>query len=231
LFVHGGIVYIPRTVKLESVALRVAHLGILAVAACGLAWGCGVPKAGMARGQQLFQNCQPCHGQNGAGNLALRTPAIAGLPDWYLKAELTKFKGNIRGAHPDDAEGHRMRPMARTLYHPDDIASVAEYVSKLPKAVVKPVMTGDAVAGQKQYFAICIACHGPDGKGNEAMNAPPLVDQADWYMVTQLKKFKTGMRGAHAEDVSGSQMRAMSSTLTDTTAMHDVVAFIKTLPQ
>jgi cytochrome c553 len=220
-------------VKLETFALRVGYLGILATAVLPLAWGCGIPKAGMARGQELFENCQPCHGQHGAGDLALRTPVIAGLPEWYLKAELAKFKGNIRGAHPDDNEGHRMRPMARALVHPGDIESVAEYVSKLPKPTpgVSPPVTGDAAAGQKQYFAICIACHGPDGKGNQAMNAPPLVGQADWYLVSQLEKFKTGMRGAHPEDVSGSQMRAMSSTLTDTTAMRNVVAYIKTLPQ
>jgi len=88
---------------------------------------------------------------------------------------------------------------------------------------------GDAAAGQTQYMAICVACHGADAKGNQAMNAPPLANQADWYLVSQLKKFKTGMRGAHPEDVSGSQMRAMSSTLIDTTAMHNVVAYIKTL--
>ena len=231
LFAARAIVYIPRSVKLQNVAVRVGYLGVLAVAAVCLVWGCGRPATGMARGQELFENCQPCHGQHGAGDLALRTPAIAGLPAWYVTAELAKFKGNIRGAHPDDSEGHRMRPMARALYHPGDIESVAEYVSKLPKVNVQHVLEGDVAAGQARYVSVCIACHGPDGKGNQAMNAPPLVGQADWYMVAQLKKFKTGMRGAHPEDVSGSQMRAMSSTLTDTTAMHDVVAYIKTLPQ
>jgi hypothetical protein len=38
------------------------------------------------------------------------------------------------------------------------------------------------------------------------------------------------MRGAHPDDVYGAQMRAMSLTLADTTAMLDVVAYIKTLP-
>lgn len=224
------IVYIGRFVRLEIVALRKVYAGLLAVAALALAWGCAAPPIGMARGKELFESCQPCHGQRGGGDLALRTPAIAGLPAWYLTAELAKFKGNIRGAHPDDDEGHRMRPMARALYRQGDIESVAEYVSKLPPVAVKPALTGgDVTAGQTQYMAICVACHGPDGKGNQAMNAPPLVNQSDWYMVSQLKKFKTGMRGAHPEDISGSQMRAMSSTLTDTTAMHNVVAFIKTL--
>ena len=210
--------------------MRYAPLGLTA-AALGLAlWGCSVPlPAGEPRGRALFKTCAPCHGPTGAGNLALRAPAIGGLPAWYVTTELTKFQGNVRGAHPDDMEGHRMRPMARTLYHPGDLAAVAAYVSKLPMAKVKPILTGDAIAGQRQYGSICIACHGPEGKGLQALNAPPLAQQADWYLVAQLEKFKTGMRGAHPQDVTGSQMRAMSSTLQDTTAMRNVVAYIKTL--
>lgn len=230
LFGSMPIVYIRRLVRLESVSLRIVYVGLVVISALGLVWGCAAPKAGMVRGRELFENCQPCHGPHGGGNLALRAPAIAGLPEWYVKAELAKFKGNIRGAHPDDNEGHRMRPMARALYREGDLESVAGFVASLPPVKSATTVTGDVAAGQIQYMAICVACHGPDGRGNQAMNAPPLVGQPDWYMVAQLKKFKTGMRGAHPEDISGSQMRAMSSTLADTTAMHNVVAFIKSLP-
>jgi cytochrome c oxidase subunit II len=210
--------------------LRYTPLGLTA-AMVGLAlWGCAVQSPpGEARGRALFKTCAPCHGPTGAGNLALRAPAIGGLPEWYIVNELNKFRGNIRGAHPDDMEGHRMRPMARTLYHPGDVAAVAAYVSKLPMVKVLPMMSGDVAAGQAQYGTICVACHGPDGKGMQALNAPPLAQQADWYLLAQLEKFKTGMRGAHPQDVTGSQMRAMSSTLQDTTAMRNVVAYIKTL--
>jgi len=197
----------------------------------GLAlWGCAVqPPPGEPRGRALFKTCQPCHGPMGQGNLALRAPAIGGLPEWYISNELSKFQQNFRGAHPDDMEGHRMRPMARTLYHPGDLEAVASYVSKLPLAKVQPMMTGDVVAGQARYTTICVACHGPQAQGQQVMNAPPLSQQADWYLMAQLEKFKTGMRGAHPKDVTGSQMRAMSSTLQDTTAMRNVVAYIKTL--
>jgi hypothetical protein len=37
------------------------------------------------------------------------------------------------------------------------------------------------------------------------------------------------MRGAHPDDAMGAQMAAMSQTLEDSTAMHDVVAYIRTL--
>ena len=210
---------------------RKVLLGVmLAVSAASLTVGCGVGTLSKeARGEQVFKTCQPCHGAMGGGNIDLRAPAIGGLPDWYVTAELTKFKNNVRGAHPDDTEGHRMRPMARTLYHPGDLEAVAEYVSKLPKTSVAPTLHGDAAAGQRQYSSICIACHGADAKGTQAMNAPPLAGQADWYLYRQLEKFKSGMRGAHPEDITGSQMRAMSTTLVDTMSMLNVVAYIKTL--
>ena len=56
-----------------------------------------------------------------------------------------------------------------------------------------------------------------------------LAQQSDWYLMTQLGKFKSGMRGTHKDDVHGQQMRAMSMTLPDEQAMKDVIAFIMTL--
>ena len=53
--------------------------------------------------------------------------------------------------------------------------------------------------------------------------------QSCWCVTSQLAKFKSGMRGAHPDDVMGAQMAAMSSTLEDSTAIHNVVAFIRTL--
>ena len=211
--------------------MRNAYVGLIAVVAVlALVAGCAQRQTGMARGKELFETCSPCHGTRGQGDLVLRAPSIAGLPEWYLAAELTKFKGNIRGAHPDDEEGHRMRPMARTLHAKGDLEAVAGYVASLPRPTLARTFDGDVAEGAKQYGAICVVCHGADAKGLQPMGAPPLAEQADWYMLAQLKKFKTGMRGAHPEDITGSQMRAMSSTLQDTVAMRNVVAYIKSLP-
>ena len=38
------------------------------------------------------------------------------------------------------------------------------------------------------------------------------------------------MRGTHPADTLGAQMRAMSLTLEDSTAIHNVVSYIETLP-
>jgi len=194
--------------------------------------GCASKPPGIAHGREIYDTCKPCHGAHGEGNLALRAPAIAGLPQWYIDAQLTKFKDGVRGAHPDDGEGARMRPMARSLWKEGDIRSVAEYVASLsvvPSATT--VSGGDANAGRTRYNSVCVACHGADGKGNEALKAPTLLSQADWYMIAQLAKFKSGMRGAHPSDISGSQMRAMAMTLPDSQAVRDVVTYIRTLSQ
>jgi cytochrome c553 len=180
-------------------------------------------------GKALYAACQNCHGLDGAGNTKLAAPAIAGLPQWYVERQLDKFRTGIRGAHPDDLEGLRMRPMSRQMKTEDEVRAVAAYVAAMPKKVADPsVEGGDAAAGAASY-AVCLACHGADGKGNQQMNAPPLVGQHDWYLVAQLKKFKGGLRGANPKDITGGQMRPMSMTLADEQAMKNVVAHIQTL--
>jgi cytochrome c oxidase subunit 2 len=191
--------------------------------------GCAVSAAN--RGRSVFNTCVPCHGENGQGIPRLHTPNIAGLPEWYIARELRNFATDVRGAHPDDMEGHRMRPMARSLYHPGDLDAVANYVSALPPHPAPHTLTGGNVAdGQTRFTTICQTCHGTDGMGNIALGAPKLVGQWDWYLVAQLNKFHSGMRGVNPADSMGTQMRAMSLTLEDSTAIHNVVAYISTLP-
>ena len=200
---------------------------------CTAAWlaGCAeTPGPGLARGAQIYNNCSPCHGRDGLGNPELGAPEIAGLPRWYLERELTNFKNAVRGASPDDETGARMRPMARSLYREGDVASVAEYVATLPgRPEVRPRVLGDTAAGRARYQAVCIACHQADGSGNEALGAPPLTHQHDWYMLHEIEMFKSGLRGAHPDDAMGAQMAAMAQTLDDSAAMHDVIAYIRTL--
>ncbi len=208
-----------------AIALLVAPLLALTLGGCG-----GRARAGIARGAELYDTCEPCHGATAGGNESLGAPSIAGLPLWYLETQLTKFRSGVRGAHPSDLEGHRMRPMARSLNLEGDVSSVAEYVASLPgRPAPQTLAGGDPVAGATAYSTVCVVCHGPDAMGLEAMGAPTLVNQADWYMIRQLDKFKSGMRGADPRDVQGQQMAAMSATLGDHQAMLDVIAYIRTL--
>jgi cytochrome c553 len=215
----------------EDALLKTVYRIVLAGSVLlALVAGCGQAPTKAERGAQLFRTCTPCHGNDGSGNTALRAPAIAGLPEWYVARQLDKFRRDVRGAHPDDMEGHRMRPMARTLYQPGDLEAVAAHVAAMPPVPSAPSFRGGDVANGQARFALCATCHGPDGKGNPVTGGPRLVGQWDWYMVAQLRKFQSGMRGAHPADTLGATMRAMSLTLEDSTAVHNVVAYIKTLP-
>ena len=64
---------------------------------------------------------------------------------------------------------------------------------------------------------------------NESLGAPSFLHQHDSYLATQLYKFKNGLRGTHPDDVYGAQMAAMASTLADSAAVNDVIAYIRTL--
>ena len=74
----------------------------------------------------------------------------------------------------------------------------------------------------------CAACHGADGRGIAATNAPRLKGMSDWYLVTQLKNFRDGVRGGHPQDLYGAQMALMAAMLTDDRAIDDLAAYIST---
>ena len=80
-------------------------------------------------------------------------------------------------------------------------------------------------------YAICQACHGAQGEGNKALNAPKLAGQQDWYLVRQLQNFKAGIRGTHAKDMFGMQMRPMAMTLANDAAVNNVAAYIASLKE
>lgn len=87
---------------------------------------------------------------------------------------------------------------------------------------------GDSVKGKALYVG-CSGCHGADGMGNEALKAPRLAGQKAWYTSTQLKNFKSGLRGTISGDTGGAMMRPMASLLADDQAIADVSAYLESL--
>ena len=209
----------------------VTVLAIVALAPAAFA-----QEADLANGEALFKTCSPCHGDSGRGltiddrdGLIHLAPAIAGLPAWYVGSQLLKFQTGVRGAHPDDLEGLRMRPMSRALTGEEQRANVAAYVASLPVAALPSTVDGDPVKG-KTLYTPCIACHGPEGQGNQALNGPPLTHMSDWYIVSSMEKFKTGQRGGDAsKDPFAALMRPMAMTLTTDADVRDVAAYLRTL--
>ncbi len=196
-----------------------------------LSTGCEPSAAGSptAKGEHAYDNyCAQCHMPDGSGNPANEAPAIAGLPAWYVQQQLDNFREGIRGTHYDDIGGMRMRPMALALTDEAQIPATADWVAKMAPVNPAGTVKGDADKGKK-HFGTCVACHGADGAGNEAMHAPPLTNTHDWYLLTQLKHFKGKVRGASKEDEWGTTMAPMANTLADDQAMKDVIAYINTL--
>ena len=214
-------------------------------------------KGDLQAGQNLYATCVACHGPGGMGNKALNSPKIAGLPDWYVARQLWGFKNGLRGENPRDVYGQQMRPMAMALPDEEAINNISAYIATFDGTGEAPAITttvaasgttdisstdtgakavtvaaatsgGSAEAGAALYTT-CIACHGADGAGNQALNSPRIAGQSAWYLTNQLKGFKAGYRGSKPEDIYGMQMRPMSMTLADDQAIANVAAYITTL--
>ena len=91
------------------------------------------------------------------------------------------------------------------------------------------MFAGDASLGAAQY-AVCSACHGQQGEGQMALNAPKLAGQEPWYLRKQLRNYKEGVRGVHEDDVYGRQMAPMAATLATDAMVENVIAHIQTFP-
>jgi cytochrome c oxidase subunit 2 len=183
------------------------------------------PAGNAVTGKASYAACAACHGANGEGNVALNAPRLSGQGAWYLERQLRLFKQGARGTHDKDVFGKMMAPMAATLADDTAIADVAAYIASLPDAPVTTTIKGNVDKGRQRY-ATCAACHGADGRGIAATNAPRLQGMSDWYMATQLKNFRDGVRGAHAQDIYGGQMALIAGMLSDDAAIGDILAYI-----
>ena len=155
-------------------------------------------------------------------------PAIAGLDNWYVVAQLNVFRSGARGMNWQDVGGMRMHPMSLWLKSDTDVQAVAGYVSSLPKVNPPNVVQGGNAEAGTALYATCAACHGQNGEGNKSMNSPPLSHMSDWYLVSSLEKFKAGIRGGNPANPNAVMMRGMSNMLTTDQSIKDVVAYIST---
>ena len=186
------------------------------------------PEPSLTAGQAAFGVCAACHGPQGMGQQVLNAPKLAGLGAWYIERQLGYFKNGVRGTTEGDTYGATMAPMMATVPDQNAIRNIAAYIASLPDQPADTTITGDVARGGDLYTT-CAACHGANGEGNWAMNAPRLAGGSDWYLVTQLKNFQARVRGSHEGDSYGEQMGLMADILPDEQAINDVVAYINTL--
>jgi len=109
---------------------------------------------------------------------------------------------------------------------PDDFDSWLASQPTFAETQARP--QGNAAAGAASY-AVCAACHGQQGEGNVALNAPKIAGQEAWYLRRQIEHFQNGVRGGEG-DVYGLQMAPMSRTLATPQIVENVIAHLSTLP-
>jgi cytochrome c oxidase subunit 2 len=181
-----------------------------------------------AVGAAQYAVCAACHGQQGEGLQALNAPKIAGQEPWYLRRQLNNYKAGLRGAHDDDIYGKQMAPMAATLVNDAAIDNVIAHIATFPDNPSPATIDGDVVNGQRLYN-VCAYCHGKDAQGIQAINAPRMAGMTDWYLASQLKNFRAGVRGEHLQDFYGKQMGFMGRSIQNDKLVNDLVAYINTL--
>jgi cytochrome c553 len=87
----------------------------------------------VARGKEIFADrCMECHRFNGEGELVFGAAPLVGLQDWYLAAQLRKFKRGVRGAAKDDANGEKMvKATANFVEDEEMVQSLAAWLVQL----------------------------------------------------------------------------------------------------
>jgi len=160
----------------------------------------------MAIGQRLFiNNCATCHGSDARGSKGF--PNLTDN-DWLHGGSPEKIIETI-------TEGRRgmMPPMAAAVGSSDDVRNVANYVLSLSGS---PHQNIPAQLGRSK-FVVCAACHGADGKGNQAIGAPNLTDNiwlhgwGEAAVIAMINKGKTNVMPAHGTRLSPEQIRLVAA--------------------
>jgi cytochrome c oxidase cbb3-type subunit 3 len=160
----------------------------------------------MAIGERLFMNnCAQCHGSDARG--------ARGIPnltdgDWLHGGTPDKIKESITLGRTGS-----MPPLAAAVGTGEDVKNLANYVLSLSKS---PHDSVRAALG-KEKFSACAACHGMDGKGNQALGAPNLADST-WLhgfgenaIVAMVNGGKLNQMPAQAERLTAQQIQVLTA--------------------
>ena len=160
----------------------------------------------MGIGERLFiNNCAQCHGSDAHGSKGFPNLTDA---DWlggsgpeYIAKTVT---GGRMGVMP---------PMAAAVGSADDVKNVANYVLSLSGSAHSNL----AAELGKPKFATCAACHGADGKGNQALGAPNLTDKI-WLhgwgedaVIAMVNNGKTNVMPAFESRLSPEQIHVLAA--------------------
>ena len=160
----------------------------------------------MAIGDRLFMNnCAQCHGSDARGSKGFPNLTDA---DWLHGGTPEKIKETLNLGRIG-----QMPPMAAAVGTPEDVRNVAHYVLSLSGS---PHDSLRASLG-KSKFGACAACHGMDGKGNQALGAPNLTDDiwlhgwGEAAIVNMVNNGKINQMPAQAGKLTEGQIHVLAS--------------------
>lgn len=157
-------------------------------------------------GRSVFaHNCVQCHGSDARGatgfpNLTDKDWLWGGDPDTVLATILNGRQGAM--------------PAWGQMLGEQGVTEVASYVQTLSGAKVDDAL---ARAGEARYKQICVACHGPEGKGNPALGAPNLTDDVWLYggsfeqIATTVRNGRNGRMPAHQPIIGADRARVAAA--------------------
>jgi cytochrome c oxidase cbb3-type subunit 3 len=168
-----------------------------------------------AIGERLFLNyCAACHGSAATGS--------RGFPN--LTDNHWLYGGDPEIVKTSIMEGRMgVMPAMGPVLGADGVKNVVAYVRSLSKLPSDPLR---AQLGKPLFMQNCAACHGPEGKGNQAVGAPDLTDE-DWlYGSSEATITETVTKGRHNDASTGARaMPAWKDTLGEA-RVHVLAAYV-----
>jgi cytochrome c oxidase cbb3-type subunit 3 len=164
-------------------------------------------------GQRLYsQNCSQCHGSDARGQRGF--PNLTD-DDWLYGGSPEKITETLINGRK------AMMPAQLAVHGEDGIEELVAYVLSLSN---RPDLEQTKVDAGQARFAICAACHGQNGKGNQLIGAPNLTDQVWLYGGTEKALTETLRYGRNGV------MPAFKDTLGEK-KIHMVSAYVYSLSQ
>ncbi|MFC2971513.1 cytochrome-c oxidase, cbb3-type subunit III [Azotobacter bryophylli] len=123
-------------------------------------------------GRIFASTCSVCHGSDAKG--AYGFPNLTDN-DWLYGGDGETIKTTIMAGR------QAAMPAWKDVIGEEGVKNVAAYVRSLSGLKAPEGVEADLAAGQKIFQTNCVACHGPEGKGQQAMGAPNLTDHTWLY--------------------------------------------------
>lgn len=137
-----------------------------------------------AMGQRLFLTyCAQCHGADARG--AKGFPNLSD-GDWLYGGDPATVKATLVAGRQG------VMPALGGVLGAEGVKDVANYVRSLSGLAHDSLR---AQRGKDAFMQNCVACHGPEGKGNQALGAPNLTDRIWLYGSSEATIVETVSKG------------------------------------